>query len=260
MLNIRVIPCLLWRGDGLIKTVRFRNPVYVGDAINAIRIFNEKEVDELIILDVEASKKNSGPDIAFIKRIASECFMPLCYGGGIRTVKDIKEVVAAGVEKVSLNTIAVQDPEFVRTASKAFGSSTIVVCIDYRKNVFGKAAVTFMAGQNRSKYTPLNFARLMEEMGAGEIVLNSIDRDGTLSGYDLDLLSEITAAVSIPVIALGGAGNIQHFEQAIAKSRVSAVAAGSMFVFKGVHKAVLINYPSVSSLNDLNRLYKGLGV
>jgi len=256
MLNTRVIPCLLWRGDGLIKTVKFKNPVYVGDAINAIRIFNEKEVDELIILDVEASKKNTSPDIIFIKKIASECFMPLCYGGGVRTLNDIKEVVAAGVEKVSLNSIAVQDPSFVRSASRAFGSSTIVVCIDYKKTLLGKMVVTSVAGQKKSKYSPLEFAMLMEEMGAGEIVLNSIDRDGTMSGYDLETLSKVTEKVSVPVIALGGAGTLEHFEQAISQSKVSAIAAGSMFVFQGIHKAVLINYPSVSSLGKLNKIYK----
>jgi cyclase len=255
MLNIRVIPCLLWKGDGLVKTVKFKNPVYVGDAINAIRIFNEKEVDELIILDIDASKKKGTPDIAFIKRIASECFMPLCYGGGIQNLKHIKEVVAAGVEKVSMNTIAVEDPTFIKQASRAFGSSTIVVCIDYKRNLFGKPFVTFTAGQNKSKYNPVDFACLMEEMGAGEIVLNSIEKDGTMSGYDLEILSAVTEKVTLPVIALGGAGKIDHFEDAITHSNVSAVAAGSLFVFQGIHKAVLINYPSQKNLERLNAIH-----
>ena len=256
MLNFRVIPCLLWRNNGLVKTVKFKNPVYVGDATNAIRIFNEKEVDELIILDIDASSKGTPPDIPFIKKIASECFMPLCYGGGVRTVQQIKEVVSAGVEKISLNSIAVERPEFVKEAAKDFGSSTIVACIDYKKNLFGKNIVTGKSGQLKSKYNPVDFARLMEEMGAGEIVLNSIDKDGTMTGYDLDMIASITEKISIPVIAMGGAGNVNHFEDAIRKARVSAVAAGSMFVFQGKHKAVLINYPSNTSLKNLNKIYQ----
>ena len=255
MLNFRVIPCLLWKNSGLVKTVKFKNPVYVGDATNAIRIFNEKEVDELIILDIEATVKGKSPDINFIKKIASECFMPLCYGGGITTLKQIKDVVSAGVEKISLNSIAVENPAFIREASKEFGSSTIVACIDYRKNMFGKNIVTAASGQRKSKYNPLEFAKLMEEMGAGEIVLNSIDKDGTMTGYDIEMIRNVTHAVSVPVIALGGAGQVQHFEDAI-RARASAVAAGSMFVFQGKHKAVLINYPAGSSLSKLNALYQ----
>lgn len=255
MLNFRVIPCLLWKNSGLVKTVKFKNAVYVGDAINAIRIFNEKEVDELIILDIEATPKGSTPDITFIKKIASECFMPLCYGGGVRTLSQAKEVISAGVEKISLNSVAVETPAFVKEAAKEFGSSTIVVCIDYKKNIFGKNVVTAFSGYQKSKYSPLEFAKLMEEMGAGEIVLNSIERDGTMAGYDLDVLGKITHAVSIPVIALGGAGTNRHFEEAV-KAGASAVSAGSMFVFQGKHKAVLINYPSPSILNTLNHLYQ----
>jgi imidazole glycerol-phosphate synthase subunit HisF len=256
MLNVRIIPCLLWQNDALVKTVKFDNPKYVGDAINAIRIFNEKEVDELIFLDIDATIKNRKPDIALIKRIASECFMPLCYGGGIQTIQDIKEVVAAGVEKVSLNSVAVQDPGFVRIASQAFGSSTIVVCIDYKKTFLGKQVVTYAGGRNKSRYTPMEFALLMEEMGAGEIVLNSIDRDGMMTGYDIEMLSRITEKVTIPIIALGGAGSLEHFESAISKGKASAVAAGSLFVFHGKHKAVLINYPSESSLSKLNKIFR----
>jgi imidazole glycerol-phosphate synthase subunit HisF len=253
MRNIRVIPCLLWSNNGLVKTVRFKKPVYVGDAINAIRIFNEKEVDELIFLDIEASKTQRGPDIKLIKKVASECFMPLCYGGGIRSIQDIRNVVSQGVEKVSLNTIAVTSPAFVRESADTFGSSTIVVCIDYMKKMFGGEVVTSLAGRHKSKYNPLEFAQLMEEMGAGEIVLNSIDRDGTMSGYDLDLLGKVSEKLSISVIALGGAGTSEHLKQAVQNTRVSAVAAGSMFVFQGKHKAVLINYPSALT-DKLNKV------
>lgn len=256
MLNVRIIPCLLWHGEALVKTMRFGSAKYVGDAINAIRIFNEKEVDELIFLDITASHLGKGPDISLIKRIASECFMPLCYGGGIRTLQDIKEVVSAGVEKVSLNTIAVHQPLFVKQAAQAYGSSTIVACVDYKKTLLGRQVVTAVGGKQKSRYSPVEFAQLMEEMGAGEIVLNSIDRDGMMTGYDVDMLARVAEKVSIPIIALGGAGSIDHFEQAISKGKASAVAAGSMFVFHGKHKAVLINYPSGESLNKLNKIYK----
>jgi len=254
MITTRVIPCLLYKGNGLVKTVRFKNPVYIGDATNAIRIFNEKEVDELILLDIEASPQKRKPNVDLIKKIASECFMPLCYGGGIRSLQDIRDIVAVGVEKISLNTIAVKDPSFVRQAATQFGSSTIVVTIDYKKNIWGKLIAMGNGGKLKSKYGPLEFAQLMEEMGAGEIVVNSIERDGTMSGYDIELLSAITDRVSIPVIAMGGAGKLEHFYEAIGKAHVSALAAGSMFVFHGKHKAVLINYPEKSLFKELEKI------
>ena len=252
MIGIRVIPCLLYKGTGLVKTVKFRDPVYIGDATNAIRIFNEKEVDELMLLDIEASVKKRRPNLDLVKRIASECFMPLCYGGGITTINDIRDVVSVGVEKVALNSIAVQRAEFVKEAAASFGSSTIVVVVDYKKNIWGKLVVTGMSGTSRSSYNPVDFALLMEEMGAGEVVVQSIDRDGMMNGYDLELLSKITEKLTIPVIALGGAGNIDHFKEAIDHAQVSAVAAGSVFVFQGKHKAVLINYPERTLLEKLN--------
>jgi len=254
MIGIRVIPCLLYKDNGLVKTVRFKNPVYIGDVTNAIRIFNEKEVDELILLDIEASRKQQSPNIGLVKKIASECFMPLCYGGGISSLQDIKNVVATGVEKISLNTIAIKNPHFVREAATQFGSSTIVVTIDYRKNIWGKMIVTGNGGKLKSERDPVEFAQLMEEMGAGEIVVNSIERDGTMSGYDVDVLGKITAKVTIPVIAMGGAGTVEHFFEAIKKAHVSAVAAGSLFVFKGRHKAVLINYPEKNVLKELEKI------
>ena len=252
MIGIRVIPCLLYKGTGLVKTVKFRDPVYIGDATNAIRIFNEKEVDELMLLDIEASVKKRRPNLDLVKRIASECFMPLCYGGGITTINDIRDVVSVGVEKVALNSIAVQRAEFVKEAAASFGSSTIVVVVDYKKNIWGKLVVTGLSGTSRSSYNPVDFALLMEEMGAGEVVVQSIDRDGMMNGYDLELLSKITEKLTIPVIALGGAGNIDHFKEAIDHAQVSAVAAGSVFVFQGKHKAVLINYPERTLLEKLN--------
>ena len=252
MIGIRVIPCLLYKGTGLVKTVKFGDPVYIGDATNAIRIFNEKEVDELMLLDIEASVKKRRPNLDLVKRIASECFMPLCFGGGITTINDIRDVVSVGVEKVALNSIAVQRAEFVKEAAASFGSSTIVVVVDYKKNIWGKLVVTGLSGTSRSSYNPVDFALLMEEMGAGEVVVQSIDRDGMMNGYDLELLSKITEKLTIPVIALGGAGNINHFKEAIDHAQVSAVAAGSVFVFQGKHKAVLINYPERTLLEKLN--------
>lgn len=254
MIDVRVIPCLLYDGTGLVKTVRFKDPVYIGDATNAIRIFNEKEVDELIIFDIKSSARKQRPNVELVKKIASECFMPLCYGGGITTIQDIKDVVSVGVEKVSLNTIAVENPSFVKEAAKTYGSSTIVVTIDYKKNLWGKLMVTGIGGSEKSKYDPVEFAQLMEEMGAGEIVVNSIERDGTMSGYDIETLSKITSKLTIPVIAMGGAGKLEHFKEAIQKAHVSAVAAGSMFVFQGKHKAVLINYPDRALIENMNSI------
>jgi imidazole glycerol-phosphate synthase subunit HisF len=252
MIAVRVIPCLLYDGNGLVKTVRFKEPVYIGDATNAIRIFNEKEVDELILLDIKASVKQQKPNVALIKKIASECFMPLCYGGGISSLQDIKDVISVGVEKVCLNSAAVQNPTFVKQASLTYGSSTVVVAIDYKKNFWGKLVVTGLSGSLKSKYDPVEFAQLMEEMGAGELLVNSIERDGTMTGYDIELLSKITSKVRIPVIAIGGAGKVDHFFEAIHKANVSAVAAGSMFIFQGKHRAVLINYPDRSLFENLN--------
>jgi imidazole glycerol-phosphate synthase subunit HisF len=253
MLEVRVIPCLLYNGSGLIKTIQFNNPVYIGDATNAIRIFNEKEVDELILLDVRASVKKLKPNLELIKRISSECFMPLCYGGGISSVEDIKNIISVGVEKVSINSKAVESPSFIKYAAKMFGSSTIVVCIDYKKNFWGKVVVTAKGGRIKSRNSPIEFAQLMEDMGAGELVINSIDKDGTMSGYDLDMLEKITTKVNIPVIALGGAGKVEHFFDAYNKTQVAAVAAGSMFVFQGKHKAVLINYPDKSLFLNMHK-------
>lgn len=242
MLFERIIPCLLWQNEGLVKTTKFKKPTYIGDATNAIRIFNDKEVDELILLDIDASKKNKGPDLDFIERVASECFMPLCYGGGIKTIYDIKKVLSKGVEKVCISSTALMNPKFIKEASKTFGSSTIVVCIDYKKNLLGLNKVYYKGDTKKSSYHPVDFAKLMEEMGAGELVIQSIEKDGKMTGYDEKMLKEITNKVSIPVIAMGGAKNIDDMYNVIKTTNVSAAAAGSTFVFQGKNKAVLINY------------------
>lgn len=246
----RVIPVLLLKNAGLVKTQKFKNPKYVGDPINAVKIFNEKEVDELVFLDITASIEKSKPNLKLLNDIATECFMPLCYGGGIKTIEDIKSIINCGVEKVSLNSIAVENPSFIRKAADVFGSSTIVVSIDVKKNLWGKKYIYTYSGTKATGLDPIRFTVEMQQQGAGELLINSIDNDGMMNGYDLDLIQQISKEVDIPVIACGGAGNLQHLIQA-ESAGASAMAAGSMFVFHGQHRAVLINYPSQKDLQSL---------
>lgn len=251
MALIRVIPTLLLKNDGLVKTVRFKDPKYVGDPINAVKIFNDKEVDELIFLDITATAERRKPNLALLKEIASECFMPLTYGGGIRTMEEIKDILKVGIEKVCLNAIAIEDPEMVKNAVKRYGSSTICVAMDVGKNLFGKPQVYIRNGSKKTGMDPLDFARKMDESGVGELLINSIDRDGTMNGYDIELIKKITSSVSMPVIACGGAGKFSHLKQAIQEGRASAVAAGSMFVFHGSLRSVLISYLSPDELKEI---------
>lgn len=248
MLKTRVIPTLLLRGAGLVKTTGFRNPVYVGDPINAIRIFNDKEVDELVLLDITASRTGKGPAFSTIENIASECFMPVAYGGGITTVEQIRKILGAGVEKVVVNTAALQDPQLVRDAVREFGSQAIVVSIDVKRKLLGRYEVYGDGGTRATGHDPAVYARQMEELGAGEILLTAIDRDGTMKGYDIELVQKVTSVVNIPVIASGGAGSIADFGAASKRAGAAAVAAGAMFVFHGPHRAVLITYPSPAEL------------
>jgi imidazole glycerol-phosphate synthase subunit HisF len=238
----RVIPCLLLRGSGLVKTVRFADPKYVGDIVNAVKIFNDKEVDEIIILDVG---RRINWDL--VTSTASEAFMPMCYGGGITSIDEIKRLLKAGIEKVSINTAAHEDPRLIETAARTFGSQSIVAGIDVKKGFLGRAQVVTHAGKRKQSVDPVKWAKSVERAGAGEILLTSVDRDGTQSGFDLELVRQVTSAVRIPVIACGGAGTLQHFSEAI-QSGASAVAAGSMFVFHGPHRAVLITYPPRAEL------------
>jgi len=249
MLKTRVIPTLLLRGSGLVKTVGFKKPVYVGDPINAIRIFNDKEVDELVLLDIAASRTGKGPAFATIENVASECFMPMAYGGGIGSVHHVRKILGAGVEKVVLNTAALLNPQLVRDAVREFGSQAIVISIDVRRRFLGRYEVYRDGGTKPTGRDPLAFAREMEDLGAGEILLTAIDRDGTMKGYDLDLISTITSAVKVPVIASGGAGSVTDFAAASKKAGAAGVAAGAMFVFHGPHRAVLITYPAHSELS-----------
>jgi cyclase len=250
MLRTRVIPCLLLKGQGLVKTVKFRNPKYVGDPINAVKIFNDKEVDELVFLDIEATVERRKPPIKLISDIASECFMPLAYGGGLRDLNDIKTIFNLGVEKVIINSYAIENSDFVKEASKRYGTQSIVVAVDVKRNAFGKYEVFSLGGRKKTKLNLVDHSKEMEELGAGEIFLNSIDRDGTMEGYDVVMIKRVTEAVSIPVIACGGAGRISDFTEAVRKGGASAVAAGSMFVFHGKHRAVLITYPLMKDLEE----------
>ena len=251
MLKTRVIPCLLLQNQGLVKTVRFKNPAYVGDPINAVKIFNEKEVDELIFLDIQASKENLAPNLGVIRDIASECFMPFCYGGGIRTVADMMNVFSVGAEKVSVNSLVLKNPGIIDEAAGIFGSQSIVVSLDVKKNMFGRHKVYDTSKSKTTDRDVVEYAVEMERRGAGELLVTSVDRDGTMEGYDLELVKKIAHAVSIPVIACGGAGRLEHFAEAVKHAGASAVAAGSMFVFYGKHRAVLINYPDVKELEKL---------
>jgi len=250
MLATRVIPCLLLRNQGLVKTVRFKDPKYVGDPINAIRIFNDKEVDELIFLDITATPEGRRPPFKMIAEIASECFMPVCYGGGVTDINDLRELFAIGIEKVAINSAAVADPGLIRRCADAFGSQSVVVAIDVKKSLFGRYEVYTESGRKSTGLDPLAHASRMQELGAGELLLTSIDRDGTMTGYDSALVKKVCCEVDIPVIACGGAGTLRDLGGAV-ENGASAVAAGSMFVFYGKHRAVLINYPAPEELQGL---------
>ena len=251
MLLIRLIPCLLLSGDGLVKTVRFQNPSYVGDPINAVKIFNEKEVDELIFLDIDATRNAAGPRLSNISQIADECFMPLCYGGGIRSIEVIRELFSIGVEKVAINSYAVENPSFIKEASLAFGSQSIIVAMDICRNSKGRYELYTHGGTKLAKVDPVEQAVKMQQLGCGELFINSIDRDGTMSGFDIDIIRNISKAVSIPVIACGGAGKLEDFVKAVKEGGASAVAAGSFFVFQGKHRAVLLTYPEAQQIEHL---------
>ena len=248
MLKTRVIPSLLLKDRGLVKTVKFKNPKYVGDPINAVKIFNDKEVDELIFLDISATMTRRNPQFGLIEDIATECFMPFAYGGGIRNIDDAKQILKLGAEKIVINTYALENHSFIKKASEIFGCQSIVVSIDVKKNWMGKYLIYTHSGAKNINIDPLEFAKKVEKMGVGELFINSIDRDGTMQGYDLDIIKGIAETVDIPVIACGGAGKLQDFQDAVKIGKASAVAAGSMFVFYGPHKAVLINYPSQEDL------------
>lgn len=243
MLRSRVVPFLLLKGQGLVKTRKFGDLKYVGDPINAVKIFSEKEVDELTLLDIEASVANRGPDFALLRDIAAESRMPLCYGGGVRDAETAARIVAIGYEKVSVSQAALERPELVKEMADRVGRQSVVVTIDYkREGVLGASRVFTSNGRRRHQVDPVEFAVRCAELGAGEIVLNSIDRDGTMGGYDLDLARRVREAVSIPMSVVGGAGSVDDLRGLIDEFGPIGAGAGSLFVFKGPYRAVLIRY------------------
>ena len=250
MKRIRVIPVLLLQNGGLVKTTKFKKPNYIGDPINAVKIFNEKEVDELVFLDIEATKLGKKPDYSKIEEIASECFMPLGYGGGIKNIEQVKRIIGIGVEKVILNSSAVTNPHLIGEIAKIYGNQCAVVAVDVRKDIFGKYVCYTASGKNKVKQKLIDFVKFIENEGAGEIILTSIDKEGTFKGYDIDLIKKVSESVNIPVVANGGASKIEDFTNAIQNGGASAVAAGSLFVYKSNNRGVLINYPSQKELKE----------
>ena len=243
MIRPRIIPCLLIKDKGLVKTVNFSNPKYLGDPINAVRIFNEKCVDELIVLDIDATVKGKDPDLKMINNLATECRMPLCYGGGIKTVEQIRTIIGLGVEKVSLSSAAIENPEIVKNGAKFVGNQSIVVTLDVKK-VNNNYLVFTQNGKNNTGLDPVNLSIKFQEHGAGEIVINSITQDGSMKGYDTDLIQEINKGINIPMTAIGGAGSLNDIDNLFKQFGVIGAGAGSLFVFKGIYRAVLINYPN----------------
>ena len=246
MLRPRIIPCLLVQNGGLVKTMKFGNGKYVGDPINAVRIFNEKEVDELMVVCIDATTHDHEPNYSLIKNLAAECRMPLCYGGGVKTVEQIQKIISLGVEKVAMSSAAVSTPELISDAAARVGSQSVVIVMDV-KEVGGNGRRYEIFTHNGTKPTglnPVDFAKRSEALGAGEVVVNSIDQDGVMKGYDLNLITQIRESISLPMTALGGAGSLKDIGTLINKHGIIGAAAGSLFVFKGKFRAVLINYPS----------------
>ena len=250
MLATRVIPTLLLHNRGLVKGSNFKNHKYVGDPVNAVKIFNDKEVDELVFLDISATRNNKPPNFELLADIASQAFMPFGYGGGLRTLSDIENIFKIGIEKAIINTACYSDLEIVKEACTIIGSQSIVGSIDVKKSFFNKHKVYVKAGTKEIKVDPVEYAKLLEDSGVGEILLTSIDKEGTRTGYDIELIKHVCAAVDVPVVCSGGAGSLNHLKEA-QSAGASALAVGDMFVFHGKHKAVLITYPDYKDLEDL---------
>lgn len=250
MLRPRIIPCLLIHNGGLVKTTNFSQPKYVGDPINAVRIFNEKEADELIVLDIDATIKNKDPNFELIRKLASECRMPLCYGGGIKEVEQVKNLINIGVEKVAVSSAFIENPSLISDMASAVGSQSISAVIDVHKKQKFLSTKYEVCSHNAKKTYSVEVSSLINEFqkqGAGEIVINSVDRDGTMNGYDLDLAAQVKSLAKVPVTFLGGAGSHRDLSELISTVGIIGVAAGSLFVFKGKYKAVLITYPDRQS-------------
>ena len=243
MLRPRVIPCLLVRNKGLVKTIKFDLYKYVGDPINAVKIFNEKEADELIVLDIDATVKGTSPDFDMIQKLAAECRMPLCYGGGVQTVEQAKRIIGLGVEKVAVSAAAIANPKLIGAIAAEIGSQSVVVVLDVKRSFFGKYEVYTHNGRKCSGHSPVDFAKEAEKFGAGEIIINSIDNDGEMKGFDLDLATKVREAIHVPISVLGGAGSLTDIGRLVGACGIVGAVAGSLFVFKGAYRAVLINYP-----------------
>lgn len=244
MLRPRIIPCLLVHDKGLVKTVQFKNPKYVGDPINAVRIFNEKEVDELMVLDIDATTENREPDYVMIKHLAAECRMPLCYGGGIRSVDQAQRIFNLGVEKIAISSAVVNNEKLIEEIGDIVGVQSVVVVLDVKKKLLGGYEVYINNGKKATGKNPIQYAKYLQELGVGEIVINSIDQDGQMKGFDINLIQKVREVLHIPLTVLGGAGSLNDIKSIIDKFGVLGVSAGSLFVFKGIYKAVLINYPT----------------
>jgi cyclase len=249
MNQARIIPVILLSDSGMVKTKKFNSPIYVGDPINAVRIFNAKEVDEIIILDIDATRYGKGPNFERIEQIASEAFMPLGYGGGVNTTQQMERLFRIGIEKVVINTAIHENRSLLHEASKIFGSQSIVASIDVKKDILGRYNVYSRCGNKKIDIDLNSYISFVQEQGAGEIILNSIDKDGTMSGYDLKLISKVSFKLSVPLVALGGAGSVKHLDEAL-QAGASSVSAGSLFIFHGRHKAVLLSYISPDMLNS----------
>ena len=255
MLRPRIIPSLLIQDNGLVKTVNFKNGKYVGDPINAVRIFNEKEVDELAIFDIDATAKGLEPNYSLIERIANQSRMPLCYGGGVKTVEQAQKIFGLGIEKIALSSAVLHNPELITQIANRVGAQSVIVVLDVKKKLFGGYEVYTHNGKKSTGINPFDFAEKAQRLGAGEIIINSIDQDGVMKGFDMNLIDKVRDKISLPLTVLGGAGELQHIQQVIHKHGVIGVAAGSLFVFKGVYKAVLINYPEKGEKEKLYKIH-----
>lgn len=254
MLRPRIIPCLLVHKGGLVKTQNFKDPKYVGDPINAVRIFNEKEADELMVLDIDATRKGVEPDFALIAKLAAECRMPLCYGGGVTTAEQATRLVDMGVEKVAVSAAAIANPGLLTEMAGSVGRQSVVAVLDVRKRtgLFSKGfEVCTHNATVAHRADPVALAKQLQDAGAGEVVINAVDRDGTMQGYDVDLAAQVKAVLSVPTTFLGGAGSLEHLGDLVSKLGVVGAAAGSLFVFKGKYRAVLINYPTPQQKKQL---------
>jgi cyclase len=248
MLRPRIIPVLLLKNGGLYKSKLFKDHKYIGDPINAVKIFNDSYADELVFLDIDATKENRLISLEFVKEVGEEANMPFAVGGGIKTLENIQDIIAVGAEKVIINSYAAENPNFIREAADAFGSSTIAICIDIKSKFLGKPQTWINAGTKATGLNPVEFAKKVEQLGAGEIIVQCIERDGLMQGYDINTIKAIAEAVTIPVVALGGAGTLQHLKEGYQLGYANGLAGGSIFVYKGTRNGVLITYPEKSEI------------